>query len=67
MMHIISLQSVSIMFKNVSFINNTGIANLLDILKSLLQQGIEIKFVNVRETVKNKFKALGLECIFNCS
>jgi ABC-type transporter Mla MlaB component len=53
--------------KNVFFINNTGIANLLDILKSLLQQGTDVKFVNVNETIKNKFKSMGLECIFNCS
>ncbi len=52
--------------KDVHFINNTGIANLLDILRSQLEEGIEVKFVNVNTTVKNKFKSLGLECIFNC-
>lgn len=53
--------------KNVYFINNTGIANLIDLLKSLLQQGVVIKFVNVREKIKDKFKSMGLDYIFNCS
>ncbi|MES2140881.1 MAG: STAS domain-containing protein [Bacteroidota bacterium] len=54
-------------FKNVYFINNTGIANLIDLIKSLLKQGVAIKFVNVREKIKDKFKSMGLEFIFNCS
>lgn len=54
-------------FKNVYFINNTGIANLIDLIKSLLRQGVVIKFVNVKEKIKNKFKSMGLEFIFNCS
>ncbi len=53
--------------KNVYFINNTGIANLIDILKSLLKQGVIIKFVNVREKIKDKFKTMGLDNIFNCA
>lgn len=54
-------------FKNVYFINNTGIANLIDLIKSLLRQGVVIKFVNVSEKIKDKFKSMGLEFIFNCS
>lgn len=54
-------------FKNVYFINNTGIANLIDLIKSLLRQGVVIKFVNVREKIQAKFKSMGLEFIFNCS
>jgi|GEM_PF-2696836 len=53
--------------KNVYFINNTGIANLIDLLKLLLKQGVVIKFVNVREKIKNKFKSMGLDHIFDCS
>lgn len=53
-------------FKNVYFINNTGIANLIDLIKSLLRQGVLIKFVNVSEKIKDKFKSMGLEFIFNC-
>lgn len=54
-------------FKNVNFINNTGIANLIDILKDLLKQGIEVKFVNVKENIKNKFMSMGLDTIFHFS
>lgn len=54
-------------FKNVYFINNTGVANLIDLIKNLLGQGVVIKFVNVREKIKDKFKSMGLEFIFNCS
>ncbi|MES2285343.1 MAG: STAS domain-containing protein [Bacteroidota bacterium] len=54
-------------FKNVYFINNTGIANLIDLIKTLLRQGVVIKFVNVSEKIKDKFKSMGLEFIFNCS
>ena len=54
-------------FKNVHFINNTGIASLIDLLKCLLEQGVKVKFVNVSENVKNKIKSMGLENILNCS
>ncbi|MES2590694.1 MAG: STAS domain-containing protein [Bacteroidota bacterium] len=53
--------------KNVNFINNTGIANLIDLLKSLLEQGVVIKFVNVKDKIKTKFKSLGLDSIFHFS
>jgi hypothetical protein len=54
-------------FKNVNFINNTGVANLIDILKDLLKQGIDVKFVNVKENIKDKFRAIGLDSIFHFS
>lgn len=54
-------------FKNVYFINNTGIANMIDLLKSLLERGVLIKFVNVRKKIRDKFTSMGLESIFNCS
>jgi ABC-type transporter Mla MlaB component len=40
--------------KNIGFINNTGMANLIELLKSLLKQGVEVQFVNVNENIKNK-------------
>ena len=52
--------------KNVHFINNTGIANLIDLLKSLLQQNVEVRFVNVSQPVKEKIRSMGLEGILNC-
>ncbi len=54
-------------FKNIHFINNTGMAGLIDLLKCLLQKGEKIQFVNVNEKVKNKIKSMGLENILNCS
>jgi ABC-type transporter Mla MlaB component len=53
--------------KNVFFINNTGMANLIDLLKSLLQKDVEVQFVNVSDKIKNKIKALGLDHIIICS
>ena len=54
-------------FKNIEYINNTGIATLLDLLKCLLEQGVKVQFVNVNEKIKNKIKKMGLENIINCS
>ena len=53
--------------KNISFINNTGIANLIDLLKSLLKQGVEVQFVNVADKIKEKIRSMGLQNILNCS
>src|SRR5216683_2414710 len=35
--------------KNIRSINYNGIANLIDLLRSLLVQGVEVRFVNVNE------------------
>ena len=53
--------------KNILFINNTGMANLIDLLKSLLKQGVEVRFVNVNEKIKKRIKSLGLDHILICS
>lgn len=52
--------------KNILFINNNGIANLIDLLKSLLKEGVEVQFVNVSEKIKEKIKTLGLENVIIC-
>jgi len=52
--------------KNTLYINNTGLANLIDLLKSLVKQGIALQFVNVNEKIKEKIKASGLERVLNC-
>ncbi|MGZ3862274.1 MAG: STAS domain-containing protein [Bacteroidia bacterium] len=52
--------------KNILFINNNGIANLIDLLKSLLKEGVEVQFVNVSEKIKEKIKTLGLENVITC-
>jgi ABC-type transporter Mla MlaB component len=51
---------------NIQFINNNGIAHLIDLLKSLLKQGVEVQFVNVAEKIKEKIRAMGLENVINC-
>ncbi len=53
--------------QNILFINNTGMANLLDLLKALLKQGVDMQFVNVNEKIKDKIKSLGLENILHCA
>lgn len=53
--------------KNVDFVTNTDIANLIDHLKSLLEHGVEVQFVNASEKIKSKIKSLGLDHIINCN
>lgn len=53
--------------KNVYFINNTGMANLINLLESLLEKDVDVQFVNVCDKIKNKIKALGLDEILICS
>lgn len=53
--------------KNILFINNTGMANLIKLLKSLLIQGVQVQFVNVADKIKEKVKSMGLENILNCT
>lgn len=53
--------------KNIDFISNNDIANLIDLLKSLLKQGIGLQLVNVNKKIKEKVKAVGLDRILNCT
>ena len=52
--------------RNIQFINNTGMASLIDLLKSLLKQGVEVRFVNVNDKIKNKIHSMGLSHILIC-
>ena len=52
--------------KNIVFINYNGMSSLIGFLKSLLEKGIEVQFVNVNEKIKEKIKSIGLEHILNC-
>ena len=52
--------------KNILFIDYNGMVNLIDFLKSIIEQGAEVKFVNVNEQIKARIKSLGLEHILNC-
>jgi ABC-type transporter Mla MlaB component len=53
--------------KNVLYINNTALASLIDLLKSLLKQGKELHLVNVNKSIRKRIKALGLDNVLNCS
>ena len=52
--------------KNILFINNSGIAGLIDLLKSLLEQGVETRFINVNEKIREKIRSMGLDTILTC-
>lgn len=52
--------------KGVNFINNTGMAILIDLLKNLLEMGVEVQFVNVDDKIKTKIREMGLDKIINC-
>lgn len=51
---------------NIHYINNTGMAILIDLLKSLLEMDVAVQFVNVDPKIKNKIKEMGLDNIINC-
>jgi anti-anti-sigma factor len=52
--------------KHVHFINNTGLVGLVNLLKSLLKRGVEVRFVNVCESIKRRIRSMGLDNILNC-
>ncbi len=53
--------------RNILFINNAGMANLIELLRSLLKQGVQVQFVNVNEKIKRKIRSMGLDQILICS
>jgi ABC-type transporter Mla MlaB component len=53
--------------KNVPYINNNGLASLVDLLRALTKKGISLRFVNANKKIKAKIKAMGLEKHINCS
>lgn len=53
--------------RNILFINNAGMASLIDLLKSLLKKGVEVRFVNVNEKIRKKIRAMGLDQILRCT
>lgn len=52
--------------RGIEYINNTGMAILIDLLKSLLEMGVEVQFVNVHENIRRKIREMGLDKIINC-
>lgn len=53
-------------FKKIPFINYNGLANLIAFLKYFAEKDIEVQFVNVNESIKNKIRSMGLDHILYC-
>lgn len=51
--------------KKITFINNNGIANLIRYIKYFLENGIEVKFINLSDSIKYKIKMMGLTNVIN--
>jgi hypothetical protein len=52
--------------RGIDFINNTGLASFVDLLKSLLKQGKELVLVNVHANIKKRIEELGLDHVLKC-
>ena len=40
----------------IEYINNSGIADLIDLTRDWMEQGIEVRFINVRDEIKKEFQ-----------
>jgi hypothetical protein len=54
-------------FKNVRYISHCGMAKMIEHIKSLLQEGTEIKFVNVNEAIIERIRSVGLDHVIHCN
>src|SRR5688572_28600122 len=52
--------------RRIHLISNTGLVNLVNLLRSLLQRGLEVRFINVCDAIKIRMKVMGLDKIFQC-
>jgi ABC-type transporter Mla MlaB component len=52
--------------RNILFINNTGVANLIKLLKVILEKGYELQLINVNKKIKEKIMKMGLGNIIYC-
>jgi hypothetical protein len=52
--------------KNIEFVNNNGLANLIRLVKPLMEKGIDVHFLNVSPNIKNKISSLGLDAVLDC-
>ena len=48
----------------VKYINSSGIADLISIIKIWIHQGVEVHFVNASDSIKKIIYEMGLEIIF---
>ena len=53
-------------FSNVKYINNSGIADLIDLVKSWTEMGTEVRFIHVKEDIQQKIRESGLDQILYC-
>ena len=53
-------------FSNVKYINNSGIADLIDLVKSWTEMGTEVRFIHVKEDIQKKIRESGLDQILYC-
>lgn len=49
----------------VEYINHSGIAELIDLVKDWMEQGIEVRFINVPDGIKREFEKLDLDHIID--
>jgi anti-anti-sigma regulatory factor len=50
----------------VNYINNSGVADLIDLVKSWIELGTEVRFLNVQEKIRVKFNEIDLDGILYC-
>ncbi|MDQ3191431.1 MAG: STAS domain-containing protein [Bacteroidota bacterium] len=53
-------------FTNVKFINNSGLADLVDLVKTWMEMGTDVRFIHVNRDIQYKFRETGLDQIINC-
>jgi anti-anti-sigma regulatory factor len=53
-------------FSNVHYINNSGVADLIDLVKSWIDLGTEVIFINVNWEIKSRFNEIDLDEILTC-
>ena len=51
---------------NMEFLNSSGIAYLINIAKVWLNQGVEVRFLNVPADMKHTIKELELDDVVRC-
>ena len=49
--------------QGIDYINNTGLAHLIDFVKHQLAKGLELRFINSSNMIRNKISSMHLEHI----
>jgi anti-anti-sigma regulatory factor len=53
-------------FTNVHYINNSGVADLIDLVKTWIDMGTEVRFINVNRDIRNRFKDIDIDHVLTC-